>query len=152
MLWILAIFLLCFDGSDSITIGKIENYIMIGNVKYSLFNQTYDQCICEMSKLNGLISALNYFSSNQTCQLFDYNISSVLIKRNLNSTFIFINQSSIEIINIESYTRLRQQAHPLLVPQPLQQAQPLHLPQQAQPLRLPQQAHLLRLRQLLQQV
>ncbi|CAF0940196.1 unnamed protein product [Adineta steineri] len=126
---------------------------MIGNVKYSLFNQTYDQCICEMSKLNGLVSALNYFSSNQTCQLFDYNISSVLIKRSLNSTFIFINQSSIEIINIESYTRLRQQAHllrlrllpqqvhPLRLPQPLQQVQALRLLrplQQAHPSLLPQ--------------
>ncbi|CAF4189384.1 unnamed protein product, partial [Adineta steineri] len=69
----------------------------------NLLNVTEDQCICEMIKVNGSISALNYFSTNQTCQLFRSNSSTIYIEFYLNSTFIFLNQSSISILNIQEY-------------------------------------------------
>ncbi|CAF0861295.1 unnamed protein product [Adineta steineri] len=69
----------------------------------NLFNVTEDQCICEMIKLNDSISALNYFSTNQTCQLYRSNISTIYVEYYLNSTIIFLNQSSITILNILEY-------------------------------------------------
>jgi hypothetical protein len=72
---------------------------MIGVTNYSLFNVTEDQCLCQMMQSNGLGSAINYFQTNQTCQLFYYNISSIFIQYYFNSSFIFINQSWISITN-----------------------------------------------------
>ncbi|CAF4113807.1 unnamed protein product [Adineta steineri] len=86
---------------------------MIGNVKYSLFNQTYDQCICEMSKLNGLIRRLQQLTQSRLRQ------QAHLLRLRL----------------------LPQQVHPLRLPQPLQQVQALRLLrplQQAHPSLLPQ--------------
>ncbi|CAF3764582.1 unnamed protein product, partial [Adineta steineri] len=66
-------------------------------------NVTEDQCICEMIKVNDSISALNYFSTNQTCQLYRSNSSTIYVEFYLNSTIIFLNQSSISILNILEY-------------------------------------------------
>ncbi|CAF1415915.1 unnamed protein product, partial [Adineta steineri] len=56
-----------------------------------------------MIKVNDSISALNYFSINQTCQLFRSNASTIYIEFYSNSTFIFLNQSSITILNVQEY-------------------------------------------------
>ncbi|CAF1077148.1 unnamed protein product [Rotaria sordida] len=101
MFWMIVILsLLSIIGS--IRIGKIENNIMIGTINRSLFNITRNQCICQLIKSTDLISALNYFQTNNTCQLFYYNTSSIIIKFNSNSSFIFINRSSISITTIQS--------------------------------------------------
>ncbi|CAF1014393.1 unnamed protein product [Adineta steineri] len=83
--------------SDSIFVGKISNSIMVGIVNKSLLNVTKDECICEMMKINVLLSGLNYFSTNETCQLFYSNNNSIIIEFNSNSDFMFINQSVISI-------------------------------------------------------
>ncbi len=90
---------------DPILITKIQDNIMVGNMNNLLFNITQDQCICEMIQSNDLISALNYFPSNQTCQLFHSNITSVFIEYYSNSFFLFINQSSISISNIKENSK-----------------------------------------------
>ncbi|CAF1180535.1 unnamed protein product [Adineta steineri] len=50
-----------------------------------------------MINSNGTISTLNYFSTNQTCQLFYANCTSIFIEFNVNSSLIFMNQSAIFI-------------------------------------------------------
>ncbi|UJR18364.1 hypothetical protein I4U23_005267 [Adineta vaga] len=50
-----------------------------------------------MIKSSTIISAVNYYSTNQICQLFHLNTSSVLVEFNLNSTLIFINQTQTTI-------------------------------------------------------
>ncbi|UJR11222.1 hypothetical protein I4U23_015404 [Adineta vaga] len=96
MLWIIIV-LLSFSCIHSAIIGKIENYILSNVVTQSLLNQTRDQCLCQMMNFNTLISAINYFSQNQTCQLFSSNNNSITIQYQMNSTLIFINQSTISI-------------------------------------------------------
>jgi hypothetical protein len=96
MFW-LVIILSLFSAGNSVSIGKIQDYIMIGVNNYSLFNVTENQCLCQMMQSNGLGSAINHFQTNQTCQLFYYNISSIFIQYYFNSSFIFINQSWISI-------------------------------------------------------
>jgi len=90
-----------FSVVDSGTMGLIEDYIMIGTANNSLFNITRNQCICQMIQSNELLSALNYFQTNQTCQLFSSNKNSILIQFSSNSSFIFINESSISITTSE---------------------------------------------------
>jgi hypothetical protein len=100
MFWAMLVLSLVSIG-DCISIGKIQDNIMIGIANYSLLNITEDQCVCQMVQLNGLLSALNYFQANQTCQLYSYNISSILIQFNSNACLIFINQSVISIESIQ---------------------------------------------------
>jgi len=96
MFWMMVYILSLFSIVNSIIIGKIENNIMVGTTSNLLMNITLDQCICQMMTMsNALITALNYFQINQTCQLFNSNISSITIELNFNSSFIFINQSEI---------------------------------------------------------
>jgi hypothetical protein len=90
---------------DSILITQIQDNIMVGIMNNTLFNITQDQCICQMIQSNDLISALNYFPSNETCQLFHSNITSVFIEFYSNSVFLFINQSSISISNIKQNSK-----------------------------------------------
>jgi hypothetical protein len=90
---------------DCIPITTIQNNIMVGMMNNMLFNITQDQCICQMIQSNDLISALNYFPSNQTCQLFHSNITSLFIEYYSNSLFLFINQSSISIANIKENSK-----------------------------------------------
>ncbi|CAF4184423.1 unnamed protein product, partial [Adineta steineri] len=96
MFWILFV-LLVFCSGDCVLIGKIDNNILIGDISKSLWNITQSQCICEMITSNGMLSTLNYFSRNQTCQLFYTNYTSILIEFSLNSWLIFMNQSAIFI-------------------------------------------------------
>ncbi|CAF0979413.1 unnamed protein product [Adineta steineri] len=70
---------------------------MIGTMTKFLSNSSRENCICEMTQSNTLISAINYFSQNQTCQLFFSNNNSMIIEYQVNSTLIFINQSIISI-------------------------------------------------------
>ncbi|CAF1157092.1 unnamed protein product [Adineta steineri] len=170
MFWILVILSLFFVG-ESVRLGKIDDYFVIGNTSNTLIHITEEQCICQMVKLNGLIIGANYFQINDTCQLFIYNNNSILIEFNLDSSFLFINQSAITItttlstnIQLPLQPQASPQVQPSLQPQappqvqpPLQQqarlqAQPflqqpaqLPLPQQAQQPALPprqQQAQL----------
>ncbi|CAF0832912.1 unnamed protein product [Adineta steineri] len=68
---------------DSIIVGTINNSIMIGTVNKSLLNVTKDECICEMMKINVfLLSGLNYFSTNRSCELFYSNNNSIVIEYN----------------------------------------------------------------------
>jgi hypothetical protein len=90
---------------DSILITQIQDNIMVGIMNNTLFNITQDQCICQMIQSNDLISGLNYFPSNETCQLFHSNITSVFIEFYSNSVFLFINQSSISISNIKQNSK-----------------------------------------------
>ncbi|CAF4326952.1 unnamed protein product, partial [Adineta steineri] len=99
ILFILSLFCVC----NSILLTKIQNIIIVGNMYNNLLNVTEDQCICEMIKVNDSISALNYFSTNQTCQLYRSNSSTIYVEFYLNSTFIFLNESSISILNIQEY-------------------------------------------------
>ncbi|CAF0873608.1 unnamed protein product [Adineta steineri] len=85
---------------DSIIVGTINNSIMIGTVNRLLLNVTKDECICEMMKINVfLLSGLNYFSTNGSCELFYSNNNSIVIEYNSNSDFMFMNQSAISITN-----------------------------------------------------
>ncbi|CAF4281370.1 unnamed protein product, partial [Adineta steineri] len=102
MLWLIFILSL-FSVCNSILIAKVQGYIIVGDMYKNLFNITKDQCICEMIKVNDLISALNYFPINQTCQLFRSNMSTIYIEFYSNSTLIFLNQSSISILNAQEY-------------------------------------------------
>jgi hypothetical protein len=101
MFWVIFVLSL-FSVVDSISMGKIENHIIIGTINNSLYNINIDQCICEMAKSNELISALNYFQTNETCQLFFYNINLIFIEYYFDSTLMFINQSSISVKAIQS--------------------------------------------------
>ncbi|CAF1159758.1 unnamed protein product [Adineta steineri] len=142
MFWILVILSLFFVG-ESVRLGKIDDYFVIGNTSNTLIHITEEQCICQMVKLNGLIIGANYFQINDTCQLFIYNNNAILIEFNLDSSFLFINQSAITITTILSTNiqlplqpqvqpSLQQLAPPQVQP-PLQQlARPL-LQQPAQP-------------------
>ncbi len=102
MFWLVVILSL-FSVANSIRIGKIENYIMIGIINDSLVNITEDQCICQMIQSN--LSALNYFQTNKTCQLLNNNISTIFIEFYTNSSFLFINQSSISITTVQLSNR-----------------------------------------------
>ncbi|CAF3958631.1 unnamed protein product, partial [Adineta steineri] len=99
----LIFFLSLFSICNSIVIAKVQNHIIVDDMYNTLFDVTQDQCICEMIKVNDTISALNYFPTNQTCQLFRSNISTIYIEFYSNSTFVFLNQSSISILNIQEY-------------------------------------------------
>jgi hypothetical protein len=101
MFWMIVVLSLFFAG-DSVKIGKIQNAIVISIINNSLSNITGDQCICQMMKSNELLSAVNYFQINQTCQLYSSNITSVTIEFNLYSDFIFVNQSLITITTVQS--------------------------------------------------
>ncbi|CAF0820680.1 unnamed protein product [Adineta steineri] len=76
---------------------------MIGTTNYSLFNITQNQCICQLIQSNNSISSLNYFPTNQTCQLFYSSTSSITIQSYYNSFFIFMNQSSISLTNSQTH-------------------------------------------------
>ncbi|CAF0852610.1 unnamed protein product [Adineta steineri] len=96
--------------------------MIIGTMTKFLSNSTRANCICHMTQSNTLISAINYFSQNQTCQLFFSNNNSMIIEYQVNSTLIFINQS---IISIQTNThqllqvaRQQAQVHPQLQPLP----------------------------------
>ncbi|CAF1090207.1 unnamed protein product [Adineta steineri] len=121
-------------------IGEIDNYIIIGTMTKFLSNLTRANCICQMTQSNALISAINYFSQNQTCQLFFSNNNSMIIEYQVNSTLIFINQSIISIqTNIHQLLQVaRQQAQVLpqqaqVPPQQVEQQQ-AQLHPQLQPL------------------
>ena len=101
MFWMLIILSL-FPIIESVKVGKIKDSIMVGMISKSLVNLTFDQCICEMVESNELISALNYFQINQTCHLFSSNTTSISIRFNADSTFVFINLTSILITSIQS--------------------------------------------------
>jgi hypothetical protein len=102
MFWLVVILSL-FSVADSMRIGKIENYIMIGIINHSLVNITEDQCICQMIQSN--LSALNYFQTSETCQLLNNKISRIFIEFYTNSSFLFINQSSISITTVQLSNR-----------------------------------------------
>ncbi|CAF1417266.1 unnamed protein product [Adineta steineri] len=127
MFWMIVIILSLFSIGDCISIGKIEDYIMIDIINSTLLNISREKCICELVKSNELVSALNYFEANQTCQLFYSNKNSILIQFYINSSLTFINQSSISVTTIQSLIPpAHQLLHQQLVHPPHQQpAHPL---------------------------
>ncbi|CAF4416791.1 unnamed protein product, partial [Adineta steineri] len=102
MFWLIFILSL-FSVCNSIRIAKVQGYIIVGDMYKNLLDVTQNQCICEMIKVNDLISASNYFPINQTCQLFRSNASTIYIEFYSNSALIFLNQSSISILNAQEY-------------------------------------------------
>ncbi|CAF1391039.1 unnamed protein product [Adineta steineri] len=127
MFWMIIIILSSFSIGDCISIGKIEDYIMIDIINSTLLNISREKCICELVKSSELVSALNYFEANQTCQLFYSNKNSILIQFYINSSLTFINQSSISVTTIQSliYPLLQLPVHP---PHQLLLQQPVHPP------------------------
>ena len=95
MFGIFLLFLTFFIGGDCIIVGKLEGAKLIANVYQTKVFLTQEQCICEMVKSINLISALNYFSTNQTCQLFSSSLVSFDIELSANSLAVFTNQSNI---------------------------------------------------------
>jgi hypothetical protein len=92
MFWMIVVLSLFFAG-DSVKIGKIQNTIVIDIINNSLSNITGDQCICQMMKSNELLSAVNYFQINQTCQLYSSNMTSVTVQFYLYSIlYLLINR------------------------------------------------------------
>lgn len=87
------IFLALLPNMDSTYVGTIKNNIMLGVANISLLNITRAQCICRMLLSNQTLLALNYFPMNHTCQLFNGNMSSVVMQLHSNASFVFVNQS-----------------------------------------------------------
>ncbi|CAF1003793.1 unnamed protein product [Adineta steineri] len=114
MFWLIFILLL-FSACNAIRITKIQNIIIVGNIYNTLLNVTEDQCICEMIKVNDAICALNYFSTNQTCQLYRSNSSTIFVEFHLNSTIIFLYQSSILILDIQEYQPITSSSTPTAI-------------------------------------
>jgi hypothetical protein len=103
MLWTgVVFFLFLFFAVESVPVAKIDNYQMIGMLHDTLVNITEAQCHCQMIKLDGLISASNYFPSNQTCQLFASNMSSMIIETNSNSLLRFVNRTAVVITAVQT--------------------------------------------------
>ena len=92
------VFFSFFSLVHPIQVGKIENYILIDTISFSFVNITQNECLCKLiESISNFTSAINYFPIHQTCQLFYLNQTSLTIEMNLNSSFIFINQSIISI-------------------------------------------------------
>lgn len=85
---------------ESVGIGTIIDQRMTGNALHSFSNISSEQCICEMIEAN--LFAVNYYLTNNTCEVFDYNGSSVQVQFNANGLFTFVNQSSMMITSIQS--------------------------------------------------
>jgi hypothetical protein len=94
MLFITVVYAL-FVHINCISIGKIDNSMIIGTINGFFLNITLDECVCAMVQSNGSVSSLNYFQTNQTCQLFNNSIDLSFIRSSSNSFFIFLNQSLI---------------------------------------------------------
>lgn len=84
---------LLLSNTHAISIGIIENNIMIAMTDSSLFNITRSQCICQMIEASPSLFALNYFQENHTCKFYYEYRSSVAMKFHFNASFVFINQS-----------------------------------------------------------
>ena len=83
--------------ADCVKLGKADNYIMIGNINRTLVNVTIDQCKCEMLQLNGPICALNYFLTNQSCQVLCSYTNAIQVQYQSYSTLLFFNRSLISV-------------------------------------------------------
>lgn len=92
MLRLMTFFIFILNTS-SIEIGKINNHVMTNFVNQTLVNLTQNQCICQMIRSNQTILGLNYFSTNQICQILSSNINANFIIFNPNSVLIFRNQT-----------------------------------------------------------
>ena len=91
------IFLSLFSVANSMSIGRIDNCSQIADMSVLVFNVTQDECICRMIHSNGSKFALNYFSTNRTCQLFESSVIWITLQFDVNSIFAFLNQSAISI-------------------------------------------------------
>ena len=92
------VFFSIFSAVNCILIGKIENYLNIGNVSQILLNRTINECICQMLQSNNSILSLNYYLNNQSCHLSHSNINTITIDFYPNSSLIFTNQSAVAIV------------------------------------------------------
>ena len=94
-MWRLVILLTIVLSVDCVVVGQIQDAQLTGDDNEAWFNQTREQCICEMVKSNGLILALNYFVTNQTCQFFFFNVTNIRIEFYMDCLVIYVNQSAI---------------------------------------------------------
>ncbi|CAF1383564.1 unnamed protein product [Adineta ricciae] len=91
--------------ANCILLGKIDNFVIIGAADETILNITRNQCICEMIQSNYSTSAFNYYSNNQTCQLFYSNITFIYVQYQLNTLILFVNQSNLAIQLVRSIAR-----------------------------------------------
>ncbi|CAF0966908.1 unnamed protein product [Adineta ricciae] len=78
-----------------IPLNQIQQARLIANVSRTLFNQSQQDCICQMISSLQSISALNYCSSNQTCQLFSSNLTLIDLDLDVGWIVIYTDQSLI---------------------------------------------------------
>ncbi|CAF1482331.1 unnamed protein product [Adineta steineri] len=91
----------------TIRIGYIYNatYVSTNSTAVIAYNNSCSECICYgfLSTVPSLYVGMNCYTNNKTCALFgNYLISSSTIKIDLNSIFIFIQQSLSQNTTTES--------------------------------------------------
>lgn len=74
-------------------LNKVVNFRITADPYQVLLNRTENECICEMMSSSQMMSTLNYFLSNQTCQLFYSNLTIFDLEWNMNCTLIYTYQS-----------------------------------------------------------
>lgn len=81
-------------------VGYIDNAIYISNETTSIkmHKNTCNECICDgfFSNDPPLYVGLNCYKNNKTCELFSNYSTPSVIKININSTFIFIQQPPMQ--------------------------------------------------------
>ncbi|UJR11750.1 hypothetical protein I4U23_015931 [Adineta vaga] len=96
MFAILLLFSTFSIGGDCVIVGKLQDAKLIGNISETIVSQTQQQCICQMLKSVDSISAVNYFSTTQICQLFSTSSSGLIdLQLSANSLVLYTNQSII---------------------------------------------------------
>ena len=74
-------------------LNKVNNFRIIADQYQVLLNKTENECICEVISSNQMISTLNYFLTNQTCQLFYSNLTTFNIEWNMNWSLVYTYES-----------------------------------------------------------
>ena len=84
----------------TIPLGYIQNaaYVSSGTAVVITYTNTCAECICSgfFSTVPSSYVGLNCYRNNKTCELFANYSTSSMITINLDSTFIFIQQSSVQ--------------------------------------------------------
>ncbi|CAF1318286.1 unnamed protein product [Adineta steineri] len=94
MLHIYLIFLFLFQTS-AIRLGCIPNVTFISNdTKLIQLNFTFSQCACYLAIYN--YTGFNYYTDNQTCELFKNFNTSYTTEVNMQVQFCFTNQPSVQ--------------------------------------------------------
>ena len=94
----IVLFLTAFSFVHCISLNQIQHAKLNADVSKTFFNQSQRQCICQMVNSIQSMSALNYLSTNQTCQLFSSNLTLIDVDLDVDWILIYINQSLISNI------------------------------------------------------